>query len=209
MAIETATFKLAPLPWAEDALDPVISARTMRLHYGKHHAGYVKKLNDLVAGTQLADLPLEQVIAQTVGREQNIFNNAAQAWNHAFFWGSLQPRGAGKPTGKLAARIDAELGGFDNFKQRFADVAVSCFGSGWAWLVERGGRLEILATSNAGTPLTTGATPLLALDVWEHAYYLDYENRRAEFAKAVIERLLDWECAARRMEQAAQQRKAA
>ena len=209
MAIEIATFKLAPLPWAQDALDPVISARTIDVHYGKHHAGYVKKLNELVAGSPLAAMPLEQVIAQTAGKEQKIFNNAAQAWNHAFFWGSLQPKGAGRPAGKLAERIDAELGGFDQLKERFADAAVNCFGSGWAWLVDRGGKLEILATSNAGTPITLGATPLLAIDVWEHAYYLDYQNRRPEFVKAVIERLLDWDAAARRMEQGTQQRKAA
>jgi Fe-Mn family superoxide dismutase len=209
MATESAPFKLPPLPWANNALEPVISARTIDLHYGKHHASYVKKLNELVARTPMADMALEQVIAETVGREQKIFNNAAQAWNHTFFWSCLGPRGARKPGGKLAARIDSELGGFDKCKDAFAEAAVNCFGSGWAWLVDRGGKLEILATSNAGTPITMGATPLLTLDVWEHAYYLDYENRRPEFVKAVIEGLLDWDFAARQMEEAVKQRKAA
>jgi Fe-Mn family superoxide dismutase len=207
MATPTAPFQLPPLPWAENALDPVMSARTIGLHYGKHHAAYVKKLNELVAGTRYADMPLEQVVRETAGKEQKIFNNAAQAWNHTFFWNCLK-KGGGKPSGTIATRLDADLGGFDGFKQKLTDAAVNQFGSGWAWLVERDGKLDIIATSNAETPIAKGITPLLTLDVWEHAYYVDYENRRPEYAGAVIDKLLDWEYAAQQLEQA-KQRKAA
>jgi Fe-Mn family superoxide dismutase len=206
----TGPFTLPPLPWSEQALDPVISARTMGLHYGKHHRAYVNKLNELVAGTRLADMPLEQVIRESAGKpdSQKVFNNAAQAWNHTFFWNCLRPGGGGKPAGDVAARIDSDLGGYDRFRERFAQAAVDCFGSGWAWLAERGGKLEIVATSNAGTPIVGGATPLLTIDVWEHAYYVDYENRRPEFVNAVIDKLLNWEFAAEQLERAGQ-RKAA
>ena len=204
MTAPTGPFTLPPLPFAEDALAPVISARTLKLHHGKHHKAYVDKLNELVAGTPLAKLPLEQVIAESAGNKerQKIFNNAAQAWNHAFFWNCLRPASDAAPRGELARRIDADLGGLQRFRQEFAKAAVDCFGSGWAWLVERGGKLEILSTSNAGTPLTSGATPLLTLDVWEHAYYLDYENRRPEFAEAVIGKLLNWEFAQQQLDSA-------
>lgn len=207
MATQTAPFQLPPLPWAEDALDPVISARTIGLHYGKHHAAYVKKLNELVAGTRFADMSLEQIVRESAAKDPKIFNNAAQAWNHTFFWNCLR-KGGGKPGGALASRIDADCGGYDAFKRKFADAAVNCFGSGWAWLVDKDGRLDIVATSNAGTPIATGATPLLALDVWEHAYYVDYENRRPEYVGAVIDKLLNWDFAAQQLEQA-KQRKAA
>ena len=207
MATQTAPFQLPPLPWAENALDPVISARTIGLHYGKHHAAYVKKLNELVAGTRYADMPLEQVVRETAGKEQKIFNNAAQAWNHTFYWNCLK-KGAGKPTGQIATRLDADCGGLDAFKQKFADAAVNQFGSGWAWLVARDGKLDVISTSNADTPIAKGITPLLTLDVWEHAYYVDYENRRPEHVKAVIDQLLNWEFAAEQLEQA-KQRKAA
>ena len=212
MSAPTGPFTLPPLPWAENALEPVISARTIGLHYGKHHRAYVNKLNELVAGTPLAELPLERVITESAGNKerQKIFNNAAQAWNHTFFWSCLRApsKEAATPTGELARRIDAELGGLEQFQKDFARTAVDTFGSGWAWLVEREGKLEIVSTSNAGTPLTTGATPLLTLDVWEHAYYVDYENRRPEFAAAVIGKLLDWDFAQRQLEQA-RSRKAA
>ena len=200
----SAPFQLPPLPWDESALEPVISARTIGLHYAKHHATYVKNLNELVAGTRFADLPLEHVIAATVGNEdtQKIFNNAAQTWNHTFFWNSLKPRAGGEPSRAIARRIDEDLGGYAQFKEEFAKAAVDCFGSGWAWLVARGDKLEILATSNAATPITMGATPLLTLDVWEHAYYLDYENRRPEFVNAVIDQLLNWDFAAEQLEKA-------
>jgi superoxide dismutase, Fe-Mn family len=199
-----APFKLPPLPWAENALEPVISARTIGLHYGKHHATYVKKLNELVAGTRFADMPLEHVIAATVGggEAQKIFNNAAQAWNHTFLWNCLKPRGGGEPSRAIASRIDESFGGYAQFKEQFSKAAVDCFGSGWAWLVARGDKLEILATSNAANPLTMGATPLFALDVWEHSYYLDYENRRPEFVTAVVDKLLNWDFAAEQLDKA-------
>jgi len=207
----TGPFTLPRLPWAESALEPAISARTIGLHYGKHHRTYVDKLNELVAGTRLAEMPLEQVIVESARdkERQKIFNNAAQAWNHTFFWNCLRPAGSGGPQGELARRIDADLGGVDRFKQDFAKAAVDCFGSGWAWLVERDGKLAVIATSNAGTPIATGATPLLTIDVWEHAYYIDYQNRRPEFVDAVIGRLLNWEFAQQQLDQARGARKAA
>lgn len=211
MSASTGPFTLPPLPWPENALEPVISARTLGLHHGKHHRAYVTKLNELVAGTPMAKMPLEQVIAESAGNKerQKIFNNAAQTWNHTFFWNCLRPPGDSKPSGELARRLETDLGGLERFRKEFAQAAVDCFGSGWAWLVDRDGKLEILATSNAGTPLTLGATPLLALDVWEHAYYVDYENRRPEFAAAVTGKLLNWEFAQQQLEQATRNRKAA
>lgn len=198
-------FTLPPLPWAENALDPVVSARTIGLHYGKHHRAYVNNLNGLVAGTPMADMPLEKVILESAGKDdkRKVFNNAAQVWNHTFFWNCLKPGGGGAPRGGLAQRIDAELGGYEKFKKDFADAAVNCFGSGWAWLVEQNGKLAITATSNAGTPMTTGGKALLTIDVWEHAYYVDYENRRPEFVNAVIDKLLNWDFAQQQMDQAA------
>ena len=203
-------FQLPALPWQENALEPVISAKTIALHYGKHHATYVKKLNELVAGTRYAELPLEQVIASTVGNPETakIFNNAAQTWNHTFFWNCLRPDAGGEPPRAVARRIDDSFGGYAQFKEKFAQAAIDQFGSGWAWLVARGDKLEELATSNAQTPLTMGATPLLTIDVWEHAYYVDYENRRPEFVNAVIDRLLNWDFAAAQLDKS-QVRKAA
>jgi Fe-Mn family superoxide dismutase len=202
-------FTLPPLPFDEGALDPVISARTMQLHYGKHHRAYIDKLNELAAGTRFADMPLEKVVIESAkdAGSQKVFNNAAQAWNHAFFWSALEPRG-GKPSGDLATALDAAFGSLDAFSKKFAEAAVNQFGGGWAWLVMKDGKLSITSTSNAGTPITAGMTPLLAIDVWEHAYYLDYENRRPEFAEAVIGKRLNWEFASRQM-QAAATRKAA
>ena len=197
-------FELPPLPWPENALEPVTSARTVALHHGKHHAAYVKKLNELVAGTRFAEQSLEHIIAATVGgaESQKIFNNAAQTWNHTFFWNCLRPKGGGDPPRAIGKLLDDSFGGVDKFRERFAQSAVDCFGSGWAWLVARGGKLEILATSNANNPLTMGATPLLTIDVWEHAYYIDHENRRPEFVKAVIDKLLNWEWAEQQLDRA-------
>lgn len=211
MSTPAGPFQLPSLPWPENALDPVISARTIGLHYGKHHRTYVNKLNELVNGTPMADMPLERVIAESAsgGERQKIFNNAAQIWNHTFFWNCLRAGGGGKPSGEIAQRIDADLGGYDRFRQQLAQAAVDCFGSGWAWLVDRGGKLEIVATSNAGTPLTQGATPLLTIDVWEHAYYVDYENRRPDFVNAVIEKLLNWDFAQQQLASAKGQKRAA
>ena len=189
--------ELPPLPYAQDALAPVISAETLSFHYGKHHKAYVDNLNKLVAGTELAEQPLEAVIKAVAGRSDKagVFNNAAQIWNHTFFWNGLKPGGGGAPTGAVARGIEAAFGNFDNFKKEFANAAMTQFGSGWAWLVADQGQLKIVATPNAETPLTTGQTALLTIDVWEHAYYLDYQNRRADFVAAVIDRLLNWEFA--------------
>jgi len=207
MATQTAPFELPPLPWPENALDPVISANTIGFHYGKHHRAYVNKLNELVQGSRYADMPLEQIVKESAGKDPKVFNNAAQAWNHTFFWSCLR-KGGGKPGGALAARIDADCGGYDEFRKKFAETAVNCFGSGWAWLVEKDGKLDIVATSNAGTPIAQGQSPLLTLDVWEHAYYLDYQNRRPDYTTAVIDKLLNWDFAAEQLEKA-KQRKAA
>ena len=207
---QSAPFQLPALPWQENALEPVISARTIGLHYGKHHATYVKKLNELVAGTRYAELPLEQVIAATAGNAETakIFNNAAQTWNHTFFWDCLRPGGGGEPPRELARTLEQSFGDYSGFKEKFAQAAIDQFGSGWAWLVARGDKLEVISTSNAQTPVAMGATPILTIDVWEHAYYVDYENRRPEFVNAVIDKLLNWDFAMEQLEKA-QQRKAA
>lgn len=197
-------FNLPPLPYAENALEPYISAKTLSFHYGKHHQAYVTNLNKLLQGSPLLEKPLEDVvIASSKSPEQAaVFNNAAQAWNHTFYWYSLHPKGGGKPSGKLASLIDSSFGSFDNFKQEFAKVALGQFGSGWAWLVKQGDSLKILKTSNADTPITQGIQPLLVLDVWEHAYYLDYQNKRADYLTACIDHLLNWEFAAANLEKA-------
>jgi len=189
--------ELPPLPYAEDALDPVISARTMSFHYGKHHKAYVDNLNKLVAGTELSETPLEDVIKGTVGKadQAGLFNNAAQIWNHSFFWNSMKPGGGGAPTGAVADAINSAFGGYENFKKEFTTAAVTQFGSGWAWLVADKGAVKLVKTANAETPLTGKATPLLTIDVWEHAYYLDYQNRRPDFVAAVIDNLLNWDFA--------------
>ncbi len=189
---------LPPLPWPEKALEPVISARTISFHYGKHHRAYVDNTNKLVAGTEYADLPLEEIVRRSATQPGKgaLFNNAAQVWNHTFYWHSLRPKGSGKPSGKIREWIDRDFGGFESFREKFAAAATGQFGSGWAWLVAADKRLEIVATGNADTPLTAaGKTPLLTIDVWEHAYYLDYQNRRADYVHAVIDRLLNWEFA--------------
>jgi Fe-Mn family superoxide dismutase len=185
---------LPPLPYGENALDPVISASTIGFHYGKHHKGYVDALNKLVAGTELANLTLEKLIAETAGKADNvaIFNNAAQTWNHTFYWRSLRPKGGGEPAGSLMQRIEASFGNLDACKKELATAATSQFGSGWAWLVLDADKLKVVKTGNAETPLTKGVKPLLAIDVWEHAYYLDYQNRRADYVNAVLDKLINW-----------------
>lgn len=185
---------LPPLPFADNALDPVISANTLSFHYGKHHKAYVDNLNKLVAGTELADLSLEQVIAATVGRadKAGIFNNAAQIWNHTFYWNSLTPKGGGEPPAALKQKIEASFGTVEACKQELATAATTQFGSGWAWLALDGDKLKVVKTANANVPLTEGMKPLLVIDVWEHAYYLDYQNRRADYASAVLDRLINW-----------------
>ena len=191
-------FTLPPLPYAESALAPVISANTLGFHYAKHHKAYVDKLNELVRGTEFENEPLERVILATAGASEKtgIFNNAAQAWNHTFYWNSLKRAGGGRPTGQIAQRIESDLGGYEQFRKDFANTAVTQFGSGWAWLVLDGGKLKLVKTSNADVPFTKGQIPLLTVDVWEHAYYLDYQNRRPDYANAVIDKLLNWDFAA-------------
>jgi Fe-Mn family superoxide dismutase len=193
-----APFALPPLPYADSALAPVVTANTLSFHYGKHHKAYVDKLNKLCEGdAALAAMSLEDLIKAVAGKpdKAGFFNNAAQVWNHSFYWHSLTPGGGGQPTGALKAKIDSDLGGYDKFKADFSAAAMGQFGSGWAWLVVDGGKLKITRTPNAETPLTQGQQCLLTLDVWEHAYYLDWQNRRADYAAAVIDKLLNWEFA--------------
>jgi len=196
-------FTLPPLPYADTALAPVISANTLSLHYGKHHKAYIDKLNELTKGTEFEKHPLERVVVATAGNSEKtpIFNNAAQAWNHTFYWSSLKRAGGGRPTGDLGRRIDSDLGGYDKFRKDFANIAVSQFGSGWAWLVLDNGKLKLVKTGNADVPFTRGQVPLLTIDVWEHAYYLDYQNRRPDYASAVIDKLLNWDFAVQNLEQ--------
>jgi superoxide dismutase, Fe-Mn family len=189
-------FKLSPLPYDEDALAPVISGKTMSFHYGKHHKGYVDKLNELVQNTRFAAMPLDEVVRESAkdSADHAVFNNAAQAWNHAFFWACLTPR-AGQPSGKLKQDLERDFGSIDNFRDEFAKEGVAQFGSGWVWLVAGGGKLKIEKTVDAETPMAKGRRCILTIDVWEHAYYLDYQNRRADFLKAVCDKLLNWDFA--------------
>ena len=191
-------FELPALPYAQDALEPHISANTLSFHYGKHHNTYVVNLNNLTKDTPLADKSLDDVIKAVAGdaSKAGIFNNAAQVWNHTFYWNSMKPGGGGAPTGDLAAKIDAAFGSLDKFKEEFKAAAVGQFGSGWAWLVADGGSLKIVKTGNAETPITTGVTPLITCDVWEHAYYLDFQNRRPDYVQAFLDNLVNWDFAA-------------
>jgi Fe-Mn family superoxide dismutase len=189
---------LPPLPFAEGALAQVISPQTIGFHYGKHHAGYVTNLAKLVAGTALAGQSLEEVIRSTAGQadKATLFNNAAQVWNHNFYWQSLNPKGGGEPSAALKTKIEESFGSVDACKKELAAAAATQFGSGWAWLVQDGGKLSVMKTGNAETPITKGLNPLLTLDVWEHAYYLDYQNRRADYISALLDKLINWEFAA-------------
>ena len=188
-------FTLPPLPYADNALEPVISANTISFHYGKHHKTYVDNLNNLVKGTEFEGKTLEAIVQATAGKADKapIFNNAAQVWNHTFYWHSLKHGGGGKPHGKLASMIDAAFGSYDEFKKQFSATSVSQFGSGWGWLVVEGGALKIVKTPNAEVPFTKGQKPLLTIDVWEHAYYLDVQNDRERYVEAVIDHLIDWD----------------
>ena len=188
------TFVLPALPYADNALDPVISANTISFHYGKHHKAYVDNLNKLVVGTEFVSLPLEKIITATAGKTDKtaIFNNAAQAWNHTFYWSSLKPKGGGEPPATLKQKIEASFGTLDACKKELATAATTQFGSGWAWLVLDGDKLKVVKTGNADSPLTKGIKPLLTIDVWEHAYYLDYQNRRADYVNAVLDKLINW-----------------
>jgi Fe-Mn family superoxide dismutase len=186
---------LPPLPYADNALDPVISTNTISFHYGKHHKGYVDNLNKLIAGTEFAEMTLEKIIAATAGKADKvaIFNNAAQIWNHTFYWCSLKAKGGGEPPAVFKKKIEADFGTLDACKKELAAAATTQFGSGWAWLVLDGGKLKVIKTGNADSPLTKGMKPLLNLDVWEHAYYLDYQNRRADYVTAVLDKLINWD----------------
>ena len=191
---KTGSHTLPPLPYADNALDPVISANTLGFHYGKHHKTYVDNLNKLITGTDLADLSLEEIIRSTAGKadKTGIFNNAAQVWNHTFYWNSLSPDGGGEPSAALKQKIEASFGSVEACKKELATAATTQFGSGWAWLVKDGDKLQVTKTSNADLPLTKGMKPLLTIDVWEHAYYLDYQNRRVDYVNAVLEKLINW-----------------
>ena len=190
-----------PLPYPENALEPVISARTVSFHYGKHTMGYFANANKLVAASPLAGKSLEEVFL-AAGKDPKltgIFNNTAQAWNHVFYWNGLNPKG-GAPAGKLAKAIDASFGSLDGCKKALTEAAVSQFGSGWAWLVaDKDGKLQVVKTGNAGNPLQEGLKPLWVIDVWEHAYYLDYQNRRADYVAGVLDKLVNWDFAAKNL----------
>ena len=191
-----------PLPYAENALEPYISSKTMNLHYGKHHAGYVKKANILLGESDLKGKTLEEIIRLSdKDKYSNLFNNAAQAWNHEFFWESMKPKGGGTPDGNIAKQIKKSFGSYDNFKNEFIAVAGQLFGSGWVWLAQEKGALKIVATGNADNPLTHGLVPLFNVDVWEHSYYLDYQNNRGDYVKLVIENLINWDRAEARMKE--------
>lgn len=186
--------KLPPLPYPPTALEPHMSQKTFEYHYGKHHQAYVTNLNNLIKGTEFENMPLEEIIRKSSG---GIFNNAAQVWNHTFFWNCMRPQGGGTPTGAPAKAIDAKWGSYEAFKEAFTKSAVGNFGSGWTWLVQKkDGSLDIVNTSNAATPLTTADKPLLTIDVWEHAYYLDHFNARPKFVETWLKSLVNWEFAA-------------
>jgi superoxide dismutase, Fe-Mn family len=188
-------FELPPLPYAKDALAPYISANTLDFHYGKHHQTYVTNLNNLTKDTPLASKSLQDVIKEAAAdpAKTSIFNNAAQVWNHTFFWNCMKPGGGGKPTGSIASEIDKAFGSYEKFAEEFKNACVTQFGSGWGWLATEDGALKVLKTSNADLPLVHGQHALLTCDVWEHAYYLDYQNRRPDFVQAFLDHLVYWD----------------
>ena len=189
------TVSLPDLPYEKNALEPHISSRTLDFHHGKHHNAYVTNLNKQIEGTDLASETLEDIIKKTVtiADKAGIFNNAAQVWNHTFYWQSMKPNGGGLPTGDIAEKIDADFAGYNNFIEQLKKAGLTQFGSGWVWLVLKNNKLEIMKTSNADTPIAHGIKPLLTADVWEHAYYLDYQNGRGNYLDAFINNLINWE----------------
>ena len=195
------THELPALPYAENALEPYYSARTISFHYGKHHKAYVDNLNKLVAGTDLEGKSLEEVIAASAGNpaKAGLFNNAAQIWNHTFFWQCMKPGGGGRPTGRIAQMIDEAFGSYEAFAAQFKAAAIGRFGSGWAWLVLENGKLKITITPNAEMPVPPGQHALLTVDVWEHAYYLDYQNRRPDFVQTFLDKLINWDFVAKNL----------
>jgi len=187
-------FTLPDLPYAQDALAPHISGETLSFHHGKHHKAYVDKANAAIEGTDYEGLSLEEVIKKSWSeKNMGVFNNAAQIWNHTFYWHSMAPNGGGKPSGAIAEAIDASFGSYDKFVEEFKAAGAGQFGSGWAWLVKNGDKLEVRKTLNAENPITDGATPLLTMDVWEHAYYLDYQNRRPDYISTFLGELVNWD----------------
>lgn len=188
-------YQLPALPYDYSALEPYISRRTLEFHHDKHHAAYVNNFNQAVAGTDLDNKPLEEVIKITAGdpTKVGIFNNAAQAWNHTFYWLCMKPNGGGSPTGPLADKINEDFGSFEKFVEEFKTAGATQFGSGWAWLVLDNGKLKVTKTPNADNPMTSGQIPLLTMDVWEHAYYLDYQNRRPDYINDFITKLINWD----------------
>ncbi len=189
--------KLPELPYKINALEPYISPKTVDIHYSKHHAGYVRKLNLAIAKTPFAKASFYEIIKESYGKEDKkaIFNNAAQTFNHNFYWKSMKPGGGGPPKGKMAETIEKSFGSYEKFKEEFTKAATTVFGSGWAWLVKENDKLKVIKTANADTPIAHSLVPVLTIDVWEHAYYLDYRNRRADYVKAFIEHLINWEFA--------------
>lgn len=189
------------LPYDSKALEPYISAETLSFHHGKHHKAYVDNGNKLIAGTDLEGLSIEEVIMKSAKdpSKAGVFNNAAQVWNHTFYWHSMKPNGGGKPSGKLAEKIDADFGSFDKFVEEFKTAAATQFGSGWAWLVEENGKLKVTKTPNADLPMAHGQKALLTCDVWEHAYYLDYQNRRPDYVATFLDKLVNWDFAAKNL----------
>jgi superoxide dismutase, Fe-Mn family len=196
--VSSSPILLPPLPYEESALQPVISANTLSFHHGKHHKTYVDTLNKLIVGTEFADMPLEKIIKTASGQSDHvaIFNNAAQAWNHAFYWRCLKPKGGGEPPAVLKRLMESSFGSVEACKKELAQAAVGQFGSGWAWLVQDSEKLKVIKTSDANNPLTQAAKALLTIDVWEHAYYLDYQNRRVDHVNALLDKLANWEFAA-------------
>jgi Fe-Mn family superoxide dismutase len=195
-------FELKPLPFPKESLGPTMSASTLEHHHEKHHAAYVKKLNELIAGTKYASMELEAIVrasAKGEGKDKKIFNNAAQVWNHDFFWESIAPNGGGTPPDPVLKRLVASFGSHENFRDRFVEASVDHFGSGWAWLVAKDGKLDLVTTHDASNPLTTNQQALWTCDLWEHAYYLDYQQERATFVKAVIENLANWQFVGKRL----------
>jgi superoxide dismutase, Fe-Mn family len=185
---------LPELSYPKDALAPYLSEKTLDVHYGKHHNTYVVNVNKLIEGTDLANETLENIIKETVGdsSKSGIFNNAAQVWNHTFYWHSMKPKGGGPPNGAIADKINADFGSYDKFAEEFKNAGITQFGSGWIWLIVKNGKLEVMKTSNADTPIAHGLKPVLTVDVWEHAYYLDYQNRRPDYLDAFIKNLVNW-----------------
>ncbi len=197
-------FTLPELPYPKDALEPHLTAKTFEFHHGKHHNAYVTNLNNMIPSTEYETMSLEDIIKKTAGdaAKAGFFNNAAQIWNHTFYWNCMKPNGGGEPTGKLMDKINEDFGDFGKFKDAFKQAGVTQFGSGWAWLVAENGKLKVTKTLNADLPMVHGQTPLLTMDVWEHAYYIDFQNRRPDYAQTFIDKLINWEFVSKNFEAA-------